>query len=140
MSAVVDASLVSRALIGSQLAAPAIDLLDGMRLRGETLMAPTHMRVEFVAALRHLERRGRLDQAASDSVLTLLDALLIEYRWEAGWVDAAFQLARRFGVTVYDAVYLACAEAYDFPLFTCDAAFVASLGGDARDRVSLVVA
>ena len=67
------------------------------------------------------------------------DRLPIEYLWEPRWIERAFDIAEAAGQsTVYDSVYLACAESFGFELVTCDARFAAAARPVSRTAIRLV--
>ena len=65
------------------------------------------------------ERRGRIEAAQSDDFLHLLGQLPIVVVLDDDQVDAV-GLARKLGLTVYDAAYLALAHSRQLPLVTLD--------------------
>jgi predicted nucleic acid-binding protein len=119
---VIDASVLAVAL--------ADDDADGdrarARLRGETLSAPDLIDLEVASVLRgrligrHLEVR-RAHLALADLLALPLQRVpamrLISRCWEL-----------RDNLTVYDAAYVALAEAFDVPLLTADIRLANSTG------------
>jgi len=90
---------------------------------------------EFANALRTLVARGELDEPLAQEILDLhLDAPL-----ETAEPDrrGTLQVALEYGATVYDAVFIALAQAHDVPLITAErstTSWVVRLG----DRVETV--
>lgn len=86
-------------------------------------IVPSVWSLETSNALLTAERRGRLTEAESVRFLTVLRSLPINI--EAGsslrLVDELLPLARRLGLTVYDASYLELAMRRGVPLATLDA-------------------
>ncbi len=112
---VVDASVLASAL--------ADDATDGdrarKRLRGESLAAPDLIDLEVTSVLRGRLVGGHLDLRRANLALTDLVALPIDRVRSASLVLRLWEL--RDNLTVYDAAYVALAEALDTPLLTADA-------------------
>ena len=80
--------------------------------------------VEYASTLRRLESRGLLTGSERREEWAGFNRLPIELVWHPGWVDRALEIAETAGLSkIYDAIYLACAEAFGFELVTCDARF-----------------
>jgi predicted nucleic acid-binding protein len=111
---VVDASVIVTAL--------ADDGDDGDRvrdrLRGERLTAPHLIDLEVVSAWRRLAAAGQLDDRRVALAMTDLGALRIERAPHQPLVGRCWEL--RSNLTVYDASYVALAEALDAVLLTGD--------------------
>jgi predicted nucleic acid-binding protein len=93
-------------------------------------VVPAHWRLEVGNALLMAERRGRIRAGRVDAVWRLLAALPIEVDAETNaraWEGAA-ELARRHGLTLYDAAYLELAARRRLPLATFDGALVRAAG------------
>lgn len=112
---VVDASVVAVAL--------GDDDSDGdtarARLRGEILAAPELIDLEVVSVLRRQSTAGRLDERRARLALDDLAALPIERARHVLLLGRCWEL--RDNLTVYDAAYVALAEALDARLLTADA-------------------
>lgn len=111
---VVDASVIVTAL--------ADDGSDGDRARdrlgGERLVAPHLLDVEVVSAWRRLAAAGNLDERRGRLALDDLRSLRVDRVPHAVLLDRCWEL--RHSLTVYDAAYVALAEAMDLPLLTLD--------------------
>jgi predicted nucleic acid-binding protein len=111
---VVDASVVVTAL--------ADDGDDGDRARerlsGERLVAPHLIDLEVVSAWRRLAAAGQLDDRRVALAMSDLGALRIERAPHQPLVGRCWEL--RANLTVYDASYVALAEAVDAVLLTGD--------------------
>jgi predicted nucleic acid-binding protein len=107
------------------------DLTDGVlrRLLTEGGLAPAHWPVEVANALRFGERRGRIDEAALSVARSLLTDLPVDVVPVdiAAALDAV-DLARRYDLTVYDAVYLDLAARRGLALATVDRRLAAACG------------
>ena len=111
---VVDASVVVTAL--------ADDGHDGdrsrHRLRGERLLAPHVIDLEVASAWRRLADTGRMDERRVELALADLRALRLERVGHGPLLGRCWEL--RANLTVYDAAYVALAEALDTALLTAD--------------------
>jgi predicted nucleic acid-binding protein len=111
---VVDASVLAPAL--------ADDGDDGdrvrIRLRGEQLAAPELVDLEVLSTLRRAARAGRLDERRSGQALEDLAALPLRRVPHLALLPRIWEL--RDNLTVYDAAYVALAEALDAVLVTAD--------------------
>lgn len=111
---VVDASVLATAL--------ADDSGDGdrarARLHGEQLAAPELLDLEVVSVLRGQMRAGRLDARRAELALTDLDALHVQRASHRPLMSRCWQL--RDNLTIYDAAYVALAEALGVDLLTAD--------------------
>ena len=128
---VVDASVVVAAL--------ADDDEDGDRardrLRGEHLAAPELLDLEVVSAWRRLNRAGALDDRRCALALADLAALRVDRVPHHRLLDRCWELRDR--LTIYDAAYVAVAEALSTTLLTADARLAQAPG--LRSRVELIV-
>lgn len=119
---VVDASVLVTAL--------ADDGPDGERFRtrlaGERLAAPHLIDVEVVSAWRRLAAAGHLDERRASFARTDLESLPLQRVPHTPLVDRCWEL--RSNLTVYDAVYVALAEALEVRLLTADGRLAASSG------------
>ena len=113
---VVDASVVATAL--------ADDSDDGTsvrsRLAGEHLVAPHLIDLEVTSVVRRLNASGHLTDQRARQALDDLTALRLDRAPHLPLIDRCWEL--RANVTVYDASYVALAEALGATLVTADAA------------------
>lgn len=82
------------------------------------LGAPEIVDAEVASALRRLARRGDLDATRAEQALSRLDQLAIVRYPTTLLLRRAWQLRENF--TIYDALYVALAEATELPLLTTD--------------------
>lgn len=119
---VVDASIVVTAL--------ADDGPDGDRvrdrMRGERLVAPHLIDVEVLSAWRRLATAGDLDHRRVELAMVDLRSLRLDRVPHGPLLHRAWDL--RQDLTVYDATYVALAEAMQVPLLTADAKLAAAPG------------
>ena len=102
----------------------------GERLRAEPVWAAPHLLdAEVSSALRRGVLRGQLQSATARSALVDFVALPIERFSHVGLLSRAFEM--RDNASLYDALYLALAEALDALLLTRDRRLVTvpGLGG-----------
>ena len=124
MSSVLDASFLSRGTIASQLLPEARATLRSLLATRSRIVAPVLLEAEFASVLQKLGARGRLTRDDRVALWTDFEDLSIEFLWHPSWVRRAMAIAEAAGLSkVYDAIYLACAEAFGFELITCDARF-----------------
>jgi predicted nucleic acid-binding protein len=99
------------------------------------VIAPTLLTCELANALHQQWRAGQLDQAAARGLLDVAQALPIELHGDEQLHVRALELAveHRLPAT-YDAHYLALAERFRVPLWTCDGRLV----GTVRERLPWV--
>jgi predicted nucleic acid-binding protein len=128
---VLDASALVELVVGTERGGAVADRIADPSLG---LHAPHLADVEVAQALRRYEREGQLGAAEAASALAVLGELDLERHGHAALLGRAWAL--RANLTVYDAVYVALAEALDARLLTCDAR-LARAPGLAR-RVELV--
>jgi predicted nucleic acid-binding protein len=102
------------------------------RLVEEAAIVPTLWRLEVGNALLTAERRGRLRPERVGAAWRLLGDLPIELDTETharAWSGTA-ELARRHGLTLYDAAYLELAGRRALPLATFDALLARAAGAE----------
>jgi predicted nucleic acid-binding protein len=119
---VVDASVLATAL--------ADDADDGdrarARLRGEALAAPDLVDLEVTSVLRGQLAGGHMSSRRAELALTDLVALPLERSPTLWLIPRCWEL--RDNLTVYDAAYVALAEALVVPLLTADARLANATG------------
>lgn len=119
---VVDASIVVTAL--------ADDGTDGdrvrARLRGERLVAPHLIDIEVVSAWRRLAAAGDVDERRVALAMEDLRSIRLDRVPHVPLMGRCWEL--RQNLTIYDATYVALAEAMDVALLTADAKLAAAPG------------
>jgi len=100
---------------------------------GVTAHAPHLIDVEILQVLRRCVRGRTIAEARATEALDDWRALRVRRHAHAPFLDAAW--AMREGLTAYDAVYVALAEALDAPLVTADARIARAPGHGARVEV-----
>jgi predicted nucleic acid-binding protein len=123
---VVDASVLAPAL--------ADDGPDGNdarnRIRGESLAAPELIDLEVVSVLRRAAAANQLDRQRAAQAIADLTALPIRRAPHMSLLARVWEL--RENLTVYDAAYVAVAEALDTSLITADRKLAGAPGLNCR--------
>lgn len=96
----------------------------------EALHAPHLIDLEIASVLRKLERKSTITTVIAEAALRDFAALGVERHAHELFMPRVWQL--RAGMTVYDACYVAVAEALPATLVTCDAALAGAPGHAAR--------
>jgi predicted nucleic acid-binding protein len=96
------------------------------RLRRDSASAPRIWRWEVQNAIVVAERRGRYAAESIIALLSSVDELPIKLETPEGEFVTTF--ARRFGISVYDALYLDLAFRKQIPLATRDNKLIAAAG------------
>jgi len=88
---------------------------------GETvLLVPELAMAEFVQVLWKKEQAGYLESSEVDEIVAALLELPIEVVGHGGTLMATLSLARRYGLTVYDSLFLSLAMKRKAQLITAD--------------------
>jgi predicted nucleic acid-binding protein len=124
---VIDASAVLELLLLTPKAAQ----LEAFALTpSHQLNAPHLLDVEVAQALRRLVLAGELSDSRAGQALDDFSQLVIDRHTHRDLIKRAWQL--KDSLTVYDAVYVALAEALDSVLLTCDGRMARAHGHRAR--------
>lgn len=108
----------------------ALHLYRKSRAEDAALIAPPHMPVEVVNAIRRRVARELITQAEADEVLSTFLTFSIGLAVPEGLYEQALRLARQFDrPTVYDTHYVALAEIAGCELWTADQRLLNALGG-----------
>jgi len=121
---VIDASAAVDLLLNAPPYADSIE--ERVRVRGGDLQAPHLIDAEVGQVLRRFVLSGALRLERAESAIGRLGQLRITRYPHLGLLHRAMQLRRN--LTVYDALYVALAEALDAPLLTRDAGIARSAG------------
>jgi predicted nucleic acid-binding protein len=109
---VIDASVLVGAVLGSDAA------LVARLLREPALHGPELLPLEAGSVLRRFVLGGQLSERAARSALGKVEALPLALHSHRGLLARIWEL--RANLTVYDAAYVALAEALGLPLVTSD--------------------
>jgi predicted nucleic acid-binding protein len=131
MSFVIDNSVVSGWLLESQ--ASAYSEAIAQRLQTEAAIAPPLLPLEYTNVLRTACKRQKLIAAQAQEMLAMLAELPISIDTTVPSPAQLFDLALRYDLTSYDALYLDLALRRSLPIATQDqalahAAMVAGVG------------
>ena len=96
------------------------------RIAGEAALAPHVLDLEVASALRGLVRRGALAEAMAQAALRHLARLPVIRCGHAALLPRCWEL--RDNLTIYDAAYVALAEATRATLLTSDQRLVRAAG------------
>jgi predicted nucleic acid-binding protein len=134
MPMVIDTSVTMAWCFEDEATADTEAVLD--RLRDDEAIVPSLWRLEVANVLQVAERRRRVSEAQATRFIDLLDQLPI--RADASLIDInnVRDLARRHGLSAYDAAYLGLAERLAAPLATLDTHLAAACR---RAAVTLLV-
>ncbi|QDU91744.1 tRNA(fMet)-specific endonuclease VapC [Pirellulimonas nuda] len=119
MALVIDASAIAPLTLGDEDARYANRVLSQVEQEGFAWV-PRLFFEELGNVLVVNERRGRIDPATSDVFLAMVRQRLSLRTFEISDMAAPVRLAREFGLSVYDAVYLSCAISTHSRLATQD--------------------
>lgn len=114
--AVVDASVAIKWYVAEEESLAAAQLLDVL----EELLVPDLIFPEIGNILWKKIRRGQLPSDKAVAILKLVEQLPMQIHESRTLIDEAFRIAIEFGVTVYDALYLAVATVEDAAFVTAD--------------------
>ena len=103
------------------------------RLRGERLTAPELVDLEVVSVWRRQARHGKLDARRARLALADLASLPLQRARHRPLLARCWEL--RDNLTIYDAVYVALAEALDVTLHTGDRRLARASGPRCRIEV-----
>jgi predicted nucleic acid-binding protein len=126
-------------VVDASVLAPALgdDAEDGdrarARLRGERLTAPELVDLEVASVLRRQQRARMIDPRRADLALDDLRALPLRRVTHRALLARVWEL--KDNLTVYDAAYVALAEALDAVLLTSDARLSRASGMRCRVEV-----
>lgn len=93
---------------------------------GSTLLAPAHLDVEVVSALRGIARHSPALRTVVPTALSHLANFPVRRVAIAPLLERIWQL--RDNVSAYDAAYIALAERLSCPLLTCDGKLARATG------------
>lgn len=119
-SLVVDASVAAKWFLPEAGSDQALSLLSAAQSGNIWLYAPDLLCAETGNIVWQRTRRGEMDPAEARGVIQQLVAIPLRWVSCLELARPATDLGLRWGCTVYDATYLALAEAYDTKVVTAD--------------------
>jgi predicted nucleic acid-binding protein len=136
-SFVVDTSALVRLYVPDGPLPDRLELAIDLAWRGEAmLLAPELALAEAAQVLCKKERGGFLSSEESDAIRGEMVDLPIDYCGHRDLIDAAVAITRARELTVYDALFVALAEAHRAELLTADRRLAVGPGKPARSRSS----
>jgi predicted nucleic acid-binding protein len=126
---VLDASVALALTLEEPGAAAAARLIASQAVGRARLVAPSLLDVECASGFVKAVRRGRLEAETCATALISTLQLPVERLQSPASVFDGLGLALEYGISAYDAVYVALAAAEGLPLVTADARLVRALAG-----------
>jgi predicted nucleic acid-binding protein len=123
---VVDASVAIAWLFEDEVTPETEAVLD--RLSDQEAHAPGLWELEVANVVLSAERRGRISEIASAQIMERLGDLPIRINPDNPRLHHLLEVARRYGLTSYDAAYLTLALQLNLPLATLDRNLAAAAG------------
>ena len=123
---VVDASVAIAWLFEDEVTPETEAVLD--RLSDQEAHAPGLWELEVANVVLSAERRGRISEIASAQIMERLRDLPIRISPDNPRLHHLLEIARRYGLTSYDAAYLTLALQLNLPLATLDRDLAAAAG------------
>lgn len=139
MRFVLDNSMVMRWFFGDgsegdlEYAAHVLDVLGRPEVQAT---APAVWPLEVANVIARAEAKGLVSEARSSEFVHLLEAMAVEVDAETAQhaLDSTLQLARRFGLSAYDAAYLELSLREGLPLATLDSTLLDAAGATGVER------
>lgn len=127
---VIDASVAIKLFVDEEHSDLARELLQGLAAdEPDEFYAPSLLYPECANVLwKYVHRYGYDSHVARSNLDDLLD-LAFRIVTTDDLTASAFDLALTYGITIYDACYVALAQATDFPLVTADKKLLLSMPG-----------
>ncbi len=121
MIAVVDTSAIIRLFVPDGPLPDGLEtLLRGAESGNHIILAPELMLVEAANVLLKKQRRDELTAAESQEILEIIQSLPIRLSGHSELMAGSLLLAGKYGLTVYDALFLELAQQKGARLYTCD--------------------
>jgi predicted nucleic acid-binding protein len=103
------------------------DAARNLLLKNDKLIAPEFLLIETANVLRSKVSRGHFDRDQTHGSLQTVRAAIDLFVPDSELADSAFGLSLELDHTVYDCVYLACAQRHDVRMITADRKLVGKL-------------
>ncbi|MBI2908256.1 MAG: type II toxin-antitoxin system VapC family toxin [Chloroflexi bacterium] len=112
------------------------DVAAAVLARPDALLAPEFLVAEFGNVLWKKVRRLEMDRSEAEEIIdAFLSSRPVDLRPVSHFLPAAFDIAVRWSITVYDALYLAVAVAESSSLVTADEGLTRALRGTVLEDV-----
>jgi predicted nucleic acid-binding protein len=126
---VVDTNVALKVYLEEDLAEEAQRVLDAGRDGDAELLAPTLILLEFRHALTRRVRREEITASDAQEMWESFGDWPLDYFEIGSLVPRAAEISEETGCTVYDAIFVALAEAEELVVLTADGKLVKALGG-----------
>jgi predicted nucleic acid-binding protein len=121
MIGVIDASALIRLFVpDGPLPQGLEEFFQGAEQGRNTAIAPELLIAESVNVINRKRKSGEFSEEESDELLTDLIAMPIRYYPHQPIIQSAYDFAKQYELTVYDALYLALSVDHGAVLFTAD--------------------
>ena len=134
---VLDASVALAALLLEPLHRQALSVIERATAEGSRCLCPDSLDVECAAGITRAVRRGRIRRESGEQAWLQLVALPLERHPCRVLGMDALRIAADYGISAYDAMYVALSSAEGLPLMTADARLVRALAGTQYEALSL---
>jgi predicted nucleic acid-binding protein len=122
MSYVVDASVVVKWFVETErFFEEALAFLERHR---HELQAPDLLLIEVANAIRKKQSQGEISAVQANEIFAAVREYIVEFQPAVEFVDRALEIALALDHSIYDCIYLACAEASGAVMVTDDDRFV----------------
>lgn len=129
----IDACVAAKWVLPEEGSDLALEIYRKSREQGLMVIAPPHMPVEVVNAIRRRVARELITQTEADELLSAFLDFSVSLATPAGLYESALRLAEQFDrPTIYDTHYVALAQIAGCDLWTADMRLLNALDGRLR--------
>ena len=138
MNLVLDPSVVIKWYIPEVLSREAVSLKEWIVDSGAIIMEPELFYIESANVIwKKSTLRKEISRSNAKSIFTEIMSLPFQTVPDRNIITIAYETATLFSVTVYDAIYLACAYKFQGKFLTADRALSKRLTGSALEKLIL---